>query len=94
MAFAQESRRYSQTLRLLSQLTCARPGLTRWRPVTCGAAAVEGAFSICALAVETARGARAAFVHVCKSGVGAQKGSPGAEGLVGMIGKGTKDFQD
>lgn len=36
---------------------CTRPRSTRWRPVTCRAAAVEGAFSICALAMETTRGA-------------------------------------
>lgn len=51
---------------------------------------MEGAFSICALAMETTRGARTAFIHVCKSGLGTQKGFTGAKALVAMIGKGLK----
>lgn len=46
---------------------CTRPRLTRWRSVTCRAAAVEGAFSICALAMETTRDARTAFIHISTS---------------------------
>lgn len=36
---------------------CTRPGSTRWCPVTCRAAAVEGALGVRALAMETTRGA-------------------------------------
>lgn len=49
---------------------------------------MEGALGIRALAMETTRGAGIAFVHVCGSGLGAQKGFTGAEGLMGMIGQG------
>ena len=57
-------------------LTFTRPAVHR-QPEAGGAAAVEGAFSICALAMETTRGARTAFIHICKSGLGAQKGFTG-----------------
>lgn len=43
---------------------CTRPRSTRWCPVTWSTATVERAFRVHALAVETTRGARTAFVHI------------------------------
>lgn len=60
-----------------------RPRSTRWRPVTWSAAAAEGTLSVGALAVETTRGARTAFVHISTSAtvqVVANRASPALEG--------------
>lgn len=62
---------------------CTRPRSTRWRPVTWSTAAVEGAFGVGALAVETTRGARTAFVHISASAtvqVVAGRARPALEG--------------
>lgn len=62
---------------------CTRPRSTSWRPVTWSAAAVERAFRVHALAVETTRGARTAFVHISASAtvqVVANWASPALEG--------------
>lgn len=61
-----QRRTYSQAfLRGPALPTCAGPGPTRRCPVARRAAAAEGAFGVGAVAVETARGARTAFVHIC-----------------------------